>query len=113
TKKTGEGSGLGLAIVYRIVADHKGAVDLDSRPGRTEFKIYLPATSGVPAPEAEPAKRSKPPGGTETLLIADDDDLVRAVLKRALEPLGYHLLIARDGEEALRLYAENEDSVAL
>jgi signal transduction histidine kinase len=113
TKKTGEGTGLGLAIVYRIVADHKGGVDLESRPGRTEFRIFLPTTTAVPAPEAKPAPAAAPPRGGETLLIADDDEVVRAVLKRALEPLGYTLLVAKDGEEALRLYAENEDRVAM
>jgi signal transduction histidine kinase len=113
TKKTGEGTGLGLAIVYRIVADHKGAIDLTSRPGRTEFRIYLPATTDSPAPAAAPAPSVKPPRGSETLLIADDDELVRMVLVRALEPLGYTLLVAKDGEEALRIYDENAERVSM
>ncbi len=113
TKKTGEGTGLGLAIVFRIIADHKGSVDLESRPGRTEFRVFLPATTAAPAPEAKPAPAAAPPRGSETLLIADDDDLVRTILVRALEPLGYTLLVAKDGEEALRLYDENAERVSL
>lgn len=113
TKKSGKGSGLGLSIVYGIISDHGGAIDLLSRPGRTEFVLYLPATTRRPDPTPLPGPTAPPPRGTETLLIADDDEAVRDVLVRVLEPLGYTLLVAHDGEEAWRLYSENEGEVAM
>ncbi len=113
TKKSGKGSGLGLSIVYGIVNDHGGAIDLISRPGGTEFVLYLPATEREPAATPVPGPAAPPPRGTEILLIADDDEAVRGVLVRVLEPLGYTLLVAHDGEEAWRLYSENEGSVAM
>lgn len=113
TKKSGQGTGLGLSIVYGIVADHKGAIDLASRPGGTEFRLYLPATRRAPQPTPTPAPAPAPVRGTETLLLADDDAAVRGVLVRVLEPLGYRLLVAADGEDAWRLYSENAGKVAM
>lgn len=113
TKKAGQGTGLGLSVVFGIVEDHKGAIDLDSRPGRTEFRLYLPATRRTPVPTPVPAPAAPPPRGTETLLVADDDEIVRGLLVRVLEPLGYTLLVASDGEEAWRLYSENAGKVAM
>ncbi|MBI2789451.1 MAG: MASE1 domain-containing protein [Elusimicrobia bacterium] len=113
TKKNGQGTGLGLSIVYGIIADHKGAVDLVSRPGATEFRLYLPVTKRAPLPTPVPAAAPAPKRGTETILVADDDPAVRAIITRVLEPLGYRLLVAADGEEAWRLYGENAGKVAM
>ena len=113
TKKNGRGTGLGLSIVYGIISDHKGAIDLVSRPGGTEFRLYLPVTKRAPQPTPTPAAVPAPARGTETILLADDDEAVRAIITRVLEPLGYRLLVAADGEEAWRLYTENAGKVAM
>ena len=114
TKKAGQGTGLGLSVVYGIVDAHKGAIDVDSRPGATEFRLYLPATKLAPAPTPAPASAPAPvPRGRETILIADDDTFVRDILVRVLAPLGYDLLVARDGEEAWSLYSANAEKVAM
>ena len=114
TKKSGQGTGLGLSIVYGIIADHKGAIDLISLPGATEFRLYLPVTRRAPQPTPVPAPAPAPARGTETLLLADDDEEAgRGITVRALEPLGYRLLVAADGEEAWRLYTENAGKVAM
>jgi len=99
TKGPGQGTGLGLATVYGIVAQHGGAVRVKSEPGAgTEFFIYLPAAPGD-AVEDTP----EPPGGTETILLVEDDALARHVMGRRLTDLGYRVLEAADGERALRL----------
>lgn len=113
TKKSGQGTGLGLSIVYGIIADHKGAIDLVSQPGKTEFRLYLPVTKRAPAPTPVPAAAPAPARGTETILLADDDEAVRGIIARVLEPLGYRLLVAADGEEAWKLYTENAGKVAM
>lgn len=114
TKKAGQGTGLGLSIVYGIMEGHKGAIDLESVPGATEFKLYFPATKraakNTPTPSAPAAG---PPGKGELILVADDDELVRGVMVRVLERLGYKLLVASDGEEAWRLYAENASKLSM
>jgi CheY-like chemotaxis protein len=99
TKGPGKGTGLGLATVYGIVAQHGGAVRVKSEPGAgTEFFIYLPA-----APRDAVEDALKPPGGTETILLVEEDALARHVMGRSLSDLGYRVLEAADGERALRL----------
>jgi signal transduction histidine kinase len=108
TKEPGKGTGLGLSTVYGIVRQTGGAIIVDSRPGRgTEFGIYLPCADA--ALEVEP--EIQPPasvGGSETVLVVDDEPGIRALVRRALEPRGYRVLQAADGVEAfsiLRQYA--------
>ena len=109
TKESGEGTGLGLAIVKEIVRTNGGAIHVASRPGDTRFTVYLPAGEGRTEPRASPPARR----GSELVLLADDEDAVRETLARALERFGYSVLTARDGEEAWRLWSENEGRVAL
>ena len=113
TKGLGKGTGLGLSIVHGVVRQHHGQVGVSSEVGRgTTFRIYLPLTAA-----AEPAPLVRPPeparGGSETLLLAEDNDDVRALARSVLEAAGYRVLAARDGEEAVRLFAGNRGAVDL
>ncbi|MBN2310467.1 MAG: PAS domain S-box protein [Candidatus Hydrogenedentes bacterium] len=113
TKDVGEGTGLGLATVYGIVRQHEGMVDVHSQPGQgSEFRVYLPAAE--PA-ERAPAPKPAPPvaGGTETILLAEDEESVRKVATRLLERAGYTVVAAEDGEEALRIFDARADEIHL
>jgi two-component system cell cycle sensor histidine kinase/response regulator CckA len=114
TKEPGKGTGLGLATVFGIVKQHGGWVEVDSHVGRgTTFDIYLPARPG-PAP-AEPAEATaaRPRGGTETILLVEDDDAVRSLTRRVLERYGYQVIDAPDGLTALERWAHHRATVAL
>jgi PAS domain S-box-containing protein len=106
TKAPEKGTGLGLATVYGIVQQNGGFITVDSELGRgSTFKIYLPRTAGGGEPEK--ATASPPaPAGAGTILLVEDDELVRQVTKAALESIGYTPLVAAGPEEALRLCAQ-------
>ena len=106
TKKAkGQGTGLGLSVVLGIIQQCGGHLDVESRPDEgTKFKIYLPAVQGLPeAPGAQNARR-KPIGGTETVLLVEDEEQVRDITTRLLEVLGYRVLGAENGQDALRIF---------
>ena len=113
TKEVGKGTGLGLATVYGIVKQHNGIIDVESQLGRgTRFHVYLPVGSGVmETREKKPILR--PSCGTETILIAEDNDDLREAAREMIEALGYRVLLAHDGEEAVQLFAENSSNVDL
>jgi two-component system, cell cycle sensor histidine kinase and response regulator CckA len=101
TKPIGEGTGLGLATVYAIVHRHDGFVTLTSETGAgTTFHIHLPACAIEPRPETKPTQEAGASGGTETILLAEDDELVRTLAEDVLREAGYRLYVACDGEEA-------------
>jgi CheY-like chemotaxis protein len=113
TKEVGKGTGLGLAMVYGVVQQHKGAIHVYSEPGKgTTFKIYLPS-GGKNRQEAEAEEAMPAPCGRETILIAEDEPMVRSLAVRILEKRGYTVLVAADGEEALRLFKENRNAISL
>lgn len=102
TKEVGKGTGLGLAMVYGIVKAHAGALACESSPGRgTTFRLCLPAHDGAkPLPEA-PERTAPAPGGSETLLLVDDEEMLRSLGHDLLTGAGYTVLTAESGESAL------------
>ncbi|HEX5042259.1 MAG TPA: ATP-binding protein [Candidatus Polarisedimenticolaceae bacterium] len=105
TKEVGKGTGLGLATVFGVAQQHGGSVEVDGGFGRgATFRVLLPlAATGENA--AAPASEERPRGGQETILLVEDDDSVRAAVVEFLAGLGYRLLQARTGAEALKIAA--------
>jgi two-component system, cell cycle sensor histidine kinase and response regulator CckA len=113
TKGVGEGTGLGLAVVYGIVQQHGGHVRCYSEPGEgTTFSVYFPALLSDEEPE-EKIARSIPRGGSETILLVDDEDMIRDLCSRILTKSGYSVITARNGKEALELYIAQRDRISL
>jgi len=113
TKELGKGTGLGLAMVYGIIRQHNGYVNVYSEPGQgTTFKIFLPM-SKLSAEEAGPAEHAAPVGGTETVLLAEDNEEVRKLMRAVLEEFGYTVIEAADGEDAVNKFRENKDRIKL
>ncbi|HEY9594329.1 MAG TPA: ATP-binding protein, partial [Spirochaetia bacterium] len=113
TKPRGRGTGLGAAVVYGIVTHHDGLIHVRSAEGKgTSVAIYLPLVETV-APRATAAPIPAPDRGTETILLAEDDDAVREFAKRVLQGAGYAVLAARDGAEAIDLFERRGEDLAL
>ena len=104
TKVVGKGTGLGLFIVYGIIKQHKGSILVESKPGEgTVFRIYLPLiTAEIVQVQREEKILPKESGGT--ILVVEDEEVVRQFLKTTLAREGYQLIFAADGAEALRKY---------
>jgi two-component system, cell cycle sensor histidine kinase and response regulator CckA len=114
TKAPGRGTGLGLASVYGAAKQSGGFVWADSEPGRgTTVQVYWPEIRAAAEPAAEPAPLPPLAGGIETLLILEDEDLVRALAVRVLRSFGYTCHQAHDPSEALRLLDEQGTRVDL
>jgi len=113
TKATGKGTGLGLAMVYGIVKQHNGYVTCYSEPGvGTTFKLYFPITEMKSESSVQHGER-RLPGGAETILVVDDEDLVRELGKRILSRAGYTVLAAANGREALQTYGTKSQTISL
>jgi len=111
TKGLGHGTGLGLATVYGIVKHHNGLIHVYSELGRgTSFKVYLPQAEGV-AEKVFVRSEAPAAGGSETILVAEDEGMVRDLVVRLLESAGYKVLAAIDGEDALRVFHEHSGSI--
>ena len=110
TKEMGRGTGLGLASAYGIIKNHGGFINVYSEKGHgTTFNFYLPAS------EKEVIEEKKPDGdtlrGTETVLFVDDEDMIIEIAEELFERLGYNVLTARSGTEAIEIYKKNKEQI--
>ncbi len=114
TKEPGKGTGLGLATVFGIVRQHGGSVTMKSTPGAgATFQILLPAKEGSVESQQVPVLPPKLVGGSETILLVEDDPSVRILTRVILERSGYRVVEASDGKEALRVWTLEKDSIDL
>jgi PAS domain S-box-containing protein len=113
TKEVGKGTGLGLSMVYGTIKNHHGYVNVYSEIGKgTTFRIYLPLVQRTVQDERRIG--SQPPaGGTETVLVAEDDPTVRTMTGIVLREAGYTVIEARDGEEAVQMFEAHHQSIQL
>ncbi len=114
TKDHGQSVGVGLTAVQAIVRAHGGFVMVDSEVGRgSRFRLYLPATSGVPASDKPQPRRSFPRGSGECILLVDDEAGFREITQVTLEKYGYRVITACDGSEGMTLYMRHRAEIQL
>ncbi len=113
TKDVGQGTGLGLAMVYGIVKQHGGYIYCHTEEGEgTRFDIYMPAIEDA-IEQDDSVTAQGDMFGHETILLAEDEEMVRTVAAEMLESAGYQVLLARDGEEAVRIFQANQHHIQL
>ena len=114
TKEVGKGTGLGLAMAYGIVKQHKGYINVYSEPEKgTTFKIYLPAIKSIEEVINKIEVEPLPARGAETILVAEDDNALRRLFANVLEAYGYNVILAENGDVAIRKFIENKDKIQL
>ncbi len=114
TKEVGKGTGLGLATVFGIVKQHRGYIEVRSEVGRgTTFTIYIPLITESATGLSPAAQDTRPLGGEETILIAEDDEIVRTMMKGVLSGAGYRVLEAQDGRDAETKFIEHQAEISL
>lgn len=114
TKDKDHGSGLGLSMVYNIIRQHKGFIDVYSETGQgTAVKVYLPVLSGEKERNSFDQRAEAPVKGRGTVLVIDDDRIIRQLAVEILENCGYTTLEAADGEEGIRVFRESEARIDL
>ncbi|MCA1625633.1 MAG: PAS domain-containing protein [Acidobacteria bacterium] len=113
TKEVGKGTGLGLSMAYGIIRQHEGHINLYSELGLgTTFKVYLPVAKKIAEENVLPTLLSFL-GGTETILVAEDEEPLRNLAKDTLEELGYTVLLAKNGKEAVEIFGANRERIDL
>ncbi|MCF8129635.1 MAG: PAS domain S-box protein [Deltaproteobacteria bacterium] len=114
TKGVGKGTGLGLSMAYAILKQHNGYINVYSKPGKgTVFRIYLPLGEETASTDGKSEDVVPVKGGNETIIIAEDDDSLRKLIKVTLESFGYQVIAAKDGEEAISKFMENKERISL
>jgi CheY-like chemotaxis protein len=114
TKSAGKGAGLGLATVYGIIKQHQGWTEAHSQVGHgTTFKIFLPVSSKTPAPTIAEGTRPLVRGGTETILLVEDEPAVLMMAKGILQRLGYQVITAPSGDEAVPVWRDQAAKIDL
>lgn len=114
TKEHGKGTGLGLATVYGIVKQHNGWIEVATRVGEgTTFKVFLPVMSATQTNETEVSPEKAPRGGTETILLVEDEPSVRIITRRVLESFGYKVHEAGTAREAQAIWHARRDQIDL
>jgi len=115
TKEIGKGTGMGLSTTVAIVKSHGGFITVYSEMGKgTTFKVYLPANTTSKAAETPHIKQAPiPHGNGELVLVVDDEKHIRAIAQKTLERFGYRVLLAANGAEAVALYAQNREEIAI
>ncbi|MBI5250693.1 MAG: response regulator [Desulfomonile tiedjei] len=114
TKEMGKGTGLGLSIAYGIIKSHGGHIRCYSELGEgTTFRIYLPAAVEVDVKPSRTMEVEIPAGGTETVLIIDDEETLRDLASELLTKFGYRVLVAPNGKEGIKLYRERGHEIDL
>jgi nitrogen-specific signal transduction histidine kinase/ActR/RegA family two-component response regulator len=114
TKEIGKGTGLGLSVIFGIVKDLDGFINVYSEPGKgTTFRIYLPLITAITGKEEIKSNEKQPARGVETILLAEDDVIVRNMAMAMLESFGYEVITAVDGEEAVQKFRENRELIQL
>ena len=110
TKEKGKGTGLGLSTVYGIVKQSGGYISVESQLGRgTVFKVYLPVSQAGLKQRLEESPKTVPKGKSETILIVEDEDMVRDIMREVLSSYGFNVLAADSGEKALEWEGEGVD----
>ena len=114
TKEIGKGTGLGLATVYGVIKQHQGWVEVESKPGHgASFKVYLPYSGVVSEHPGEKPVELAVRGGTETILVVEDEGPVRELVCNLLQSQGYRVLAAASGVKALEVWEANKDRIDL
>ena len=110
TKEAGHGTGLGMPMIYGLMKQHGGFVDVESERGKgTTVQVYFPAATQKLAPFTPGQATEELTGGTETILVVEDEEPVRRAAQRVLERFGYRVLLAPDGQEGLQVYHDNQN----
>ncbi len=114
TKKIGKGTGLGLATAFGIIKQHRGWINVYSRPGAgSTFRLYLPRSDEKINEGVCSSADQDTPGGTETILLIDDEDVIRKLGKAILERKGYTVLLGCDGRDGLDVFCREQENIDL
>ena len=115
TKARGSGSGMGLAVVFGVAGSHRGYVDVDSRPGEgTRFRLYFPVlATRTESGSLRPRRSERPRGGSETILLVEDEKELLEAVAELLHEAGYTVLTAGTGAEALAVYRGHRLAISL